>query len=85
MLATVSPAYINVEETLTTLRYADRAKQIQIKATKNEEQSQIDALNDEIIQLRAKLQEAVRCLLFAATYCVRRDSAMCAHTCSKHL
>ena len=44
-------------------RYADRAKCIQIKATKNEETSQIEALNSEISQLRAKLAEAVRASL----------------------
>lgn len=59
MLATVSPAFMNADETLTTLRYADRAKSIVVKAVKNEETSQIQALSDEILMLKAKLIEAV--------------------------
>ncbi|XP_047482876.1 kinesin-like protein KIF28P isoform X3 [Penaeus chinensis] len=37
MIAAISPADINYEETLSTLRYADRAKQIKTKATVNED------------------------------------------------
>ena len=48
MLATLSPARSNLEETLSTIQYANRAKMIQVAATKNEEMSQIDSLNDEI-------------------------------------
>ena len=36
MIAALSPADINYEETLSTLRYADRAKAIKTKATINE-------------------------------------------------
>ena len=36
MIAALSPADINYEETLSTLRYADRAKQIKTKAVVNE-------------------------------------------------
>jgi hypothetical protein len=36
MVAALSPADINYEETLSTLRYADRAKQIKTKAVVNE-------------------------------------------------
>lgn len=36
MIAALSPADINYEETLGTLRYADRAKKIQNKAIINE-------------------------------------------------
>ena len=36
MICTLSPATINYEETLSTLRYADRAKKIQNKAAINE-------------------------------------------------
>jgi len=35
MLATLSPAASNYEETLSTLRYANRAKAIKVSATKN--------------------------------------------------
>ena len=36
MICALSPASINYEETMSTLRYADRAKRIQNKATVNE-------------------------------------------------
>lgn len=36
MVATISPAFDNYEETLSTLRYADRAKQIVNHAVVNE-------------------------------------------------
>ena len=36
MIAALSPADINYDETLSTLRYADRAKQIKNKAIVNE-------------------------------------------------
>ena len=36
MIAALSPADINYDETLSTLRYADRAKKIQNKAIINE-------------------------------------------------
>eukprot|EP00927_Polykrikos_kofoidii_P030186 TRINITY_DN26016_c0_g1_i1.p1 TRINITY_DN26016_c0_g1~~TRINITY_DN26016_c0_g1_i1.p1 ORF type:complete len:1210 (+),score=254.90 TRINITY_DN26016_c0_g1_i1:69-3698(+) len=55
MLATLSPAACNYEETLSTLRYANRAKAIKISATKNEEASQISRLNAEIEELKKKL------------------------------
>ena len=58
MLATMSPARSNIEETLSTIQYANRAKMIQVSATKNEEMSQIDALNDEIAALKKKLAES---------------------------
>lgn len=57
MLATLSPATINFSETLSTLKYASRAKSIKVKARKNEESSQISKLNDEIEALKRKLQE----------------------------
>lgn len=37
MIAAISPADINYDETLSTLRYADRAKQIVCKAVINED------------------------------------------------
>jgi len=36
MIAALSPADINYDETLSTLRYADRAKHIKTKAVVNE-------------------------------------------------
>merc|ERR1719190_359843 len=55
MLATLSPAACNYEETLSTLRYANRAKAIKVSATKNEEASQISRLKAEVEELKKKL------------------------------
>ncbi|RLN93243.1 hypothetical protein BBJ28_00005900 [Nothophytophthora sp. Chile5] len=59
MLATLSPANINFSETLSTLKYASRAKSIKVNAKKNEASSQISQLNEEIAALKQKLQEQV--------------------------
>jgi hypothetical protein len=56
MLAAVSPAASSMDETLSTLRYASRAKAIKLNAHKNEEASQISRLEDEIKLLKAKLR-----------------------------
>jgi hypothetical protein len=56
MLVAMSPAACNFDETLSTLRYANRAKSIKVNATKNEEKGQIDRLNQEIELLRKKLE-----------------------------
>ena len=56
MIATLSPAASNFNETLTTLRYADRAKAIPVNATKNDESEQIEKLNKEIQALRKRLE-----------------------------
>jgi len=55
MLATLSPAACNFEETMSTLRYANRAKAIKVSATKNEEASQISRLKAEVEELKKKL------------------------------
>lgn len=54
MLAAISPADINYDETLSTLRYADRAKQIVCKAVVNEDANGklIRELKEEIFRLR---------------------------------
>lgn len=54
MIAALSPADINYEETLSTLRYADRAKQIMCTAVINEDANAklIRELRDEIARLR---------------------------------
>lgn len=54
MIAAVSPADINYEETLSTLRYADRAKQIKNSAKVNEDPNEklIRELREEIERLR---------------------------------
>jgi kinesin family protein 1/kinesin family protein 3/17 len=56
MVAAMSPANANSEETLSTLNYARRAKTIKVTATKNEEASQIRKLEDEVSALKAKLE-----------------------------
>ncbi|CAF2419386.1 unnamed protein product [Rotaria sp. Silwood2] len=58
MIAAISPADINYEETLSTLRYADRAKAIVCKAVINEDANAklIRDLKEEIIKLRELLR-----------------------------
>ncbi|KAG6618742.1 kinesin-like protein [Phytophthora cinnamomi] len=63
MLATLSPANINFAETLSTLKYASRAKSIKVNAKKNEASSQISQLNEEIAALKQKLQEQMEATL----------------------
>jgi len=55
MIATMSPSSTNIEETLSTLNYAKRAKTIKVTAQKNDEASQIRKLEDEVEALRKKL------------------------------
>ena len=54
----ISPADINYDETLSTLRYADRAKQIVCKAVVNEDANGkiIRELKEEIMRLRDLLK-----------------------------
>ncbi|CAO3700031.1 unnamed protein product [Rhizopus microsporus] len=56
MLACVSPADSNQNETLSTLKYANRTKRITNKITINQEQSETDALKEEIARLREEIQ-----------------------------
>ncbi|CAF3514427.1 unnamed protein product [Rotaria sp. Silwood1] len=58
MIAAISPADINYEETLSTLRYADRAKSIVCKAVINEDANArlIRDLKEEIMKLRELLK-----------------------------
>lgn len=57
MIACVSPADYNLDETLSTLRYADRAKQIKNKPVINRDphSEEIARLNDIILRLRNQL------------------------------
>ncbi|XP_055863352.1 kinesin-like protein unc-104 isoform X11 [Biomphalaria glabrata] len=54
MVAALSPADINYDETLSTLRYADRAKQIMCKAVVNEDPNAklIRELKEEVARLK---------------------------------
>ncbi|RNF09386.1 putative Unc104-like kinesin [Trypanosoma rangeli] len=60
MLATISPSSAQYEETMSTLRYAERAKKIVNKAVVNESNNNevIAALQKEIEQLKCQLQGA---------------------------
>lgn len=57
MIAALSPADINFEETLSTLRYADRAKYIVCKAVINEDPNTrlIRDLKAEVARLKEML------------------------------
>lgn len=57
MIANIGPAMSNTEETISTLRYADRAKQIKNKPTVNEDSkdAMLRSMQDEITALKAAL------------------------------
>ena len=59
MIANVGPGASNVDETVATLRYADRAKQIKNAPTVNEDPKDtlLKAFQDEIEQLKRQLAE----------------------------
>lgn len=61
MIAAISPADINFDETLSTLRYADSAKRIKNHAVVNEDPNarMIRELKEELAQLRSKLRGSV--------------------------
>ena len=63
MIATLSPAADNYEETLSTLRYADRAKRIVNHAVVNEDPNAriIRELREEVEMLRKQLDMAQVC------------------------
>ena len=54
MIACVSPADTNLEETISTLRYADRARKIKNKPIVNQDgkDAEIDKLEREVISVR---------------------------------
>jgi kinesin family protein 13 len=60
MIATISPALDNLEETVMTLRYADRAKRIENHATVNEDPNAklIRELREEVELLKQQLSKA---------------------------
>lgn len=60
MIATISPAVDNYEETMSTLRYADRAKRIENHATVNEDPNAklIRELREEVELLKQQLLKA---------------------------
>lgn len=64
-MTAISPADINYEETLSTLRYASRAKNIMNTPTVNEDGSVkvIRELQEEVTRLRTLLAEAAQVCL----------------------
>ncbi|EDO44751.1 predicted protein, partial [Nematostella vectensis] len=58
MIAAISPADINYDETLSTLRYADRAKQIKTTATVNEDPT--EKLIRDLQEQNEKLMEMLK-------------------------
>merc|ERR1711981_1357270 len=59
MIANIGPADYNLDETMSTLRYASRAKSIQNKPRINEDpkDAMIREFHDEISRLRAELEK----------------------------
>jgi kinesin family protein 3/17 len=59
MIANIGPADYNMDETLSTLRYASRAKNIQNKPRINEDpkDTMIREFQDEIARLKAELEQ----------------------------
>ncbi|RCN26345.1 hypothetical protein ANCCAN_27929 [Ancylostoma caninum] len=62
MIATISPAADNYEETLSTLRYADRAKRIVNHAVVNEDPNArvIRELREEVETLRMQISQTLK-------------------------
>ncbi|KAF6143958.1 hypothetical protein GIB67_017566 [Kingdonia uniflora] len=60
MIACISPADINAEETLNTLKYANRARNIQNKLVVNR-----DPISNEVLRMRQQLEYLQSELLFA--------------------
>lgn len=56
MLACVSPADSNANETLSTLKYANRAKNITNRVVLNQQLSEVDTMKQEINRLRQELK-----------------------------
>ena len=79
MIAAVSPADVNYKETLGTLQYADRAKQIKNKAVVNEDPTEkmIRGLREELENLKKKLklQEANNTNTVQQTQNINSDGA----------
>lgn len=85
MIATISPAADNYEETLSTLRYADRAKRIVNHAIVNEDPNAkvIRELREEVEKLKEQLSQAeVRsawrslCLKFPGVWYLRGENVV---------
>lgn len=63
MIAALSPADINYSETLSTLRYADRAKRIKTKAIVNE--NPVDKLIREL-KVQKRNYRFLKCFIYSS-------------------
>nr|CAB3259107.1 chromosome-associated kinesin KIF4A [Phallusia mammillata] len=77
MIACVSPADCNVEETVNTLRYADRARKIKNKPMVNRDPqtAELVSLRKEVQQLRLKLLQSGASTTFSETSTPRESFA----------
>lgn len=75
MIANIGPSSYNYSETVTTLRYAHRAKTIQNKPVKNEDpqDAKLKEYQQEIAKLRVILFDNIRCSLFYPSQCAFAD------------
>jgi kinesin family protein 13 len=75
MICALSPASINYEETLSTLRYADRAKKIQNKAVVNESEHEklVRMLKDENADLKKMIEDLNRKIMGGSGIIVEED------------
>ena len=60
MIACASPASASYSETMSTLAYANRAKNIKVKAVKNDSSILVDRLKHEVASLKQKLADMER-------------------------
>uniref|UniRef100_A0A4W6CE08 plus-end-directed kinesin ATPase n=1 Tax=Lates calcarifer TaxID=8187 RepID=A0A4W6CE08_LATCA len=84
MVAALSPADINYDETLSTLRYADRAKNIKCNAVINEDPNNklVRELKDEVARLKELLRaQGLGDILDSEFYAISA-SCVCSHTVS---
>ena len=91
MVATISPAGDNYEETLSTLRYADRAKRIINHAVVNEDpnariirelRAEVDALKEMLKHATVRL-EIENVVLFIVLYLFCSNRKFCGINCEK--
>eukprot|EP00906_Rhabdomonas_costata_P030228 RCo042701 len=59
MIAAVSPASICYEETISTLRFAERIKKVKIKCRKNITKNPVEELKNEMEQRRLEMQQEI--------------------------
>eukprot|EP01060_Flectonema_neradi_P010036 TRINITY_DN1717_c0_g1_i1.p1 TRINITY_DN1717_c0_g1~~TRINITY_DN1717_c0_g1_i1.p1 ORF type:complete len:936 (+),score=210.79 TRINITY_DN1717_c0_g1_i1:44-2809(+) len=66
MIAAVSPASICYDESMSTLRFAERIKMVKIKAKKNVTQDPVAEIKKEMEEMRRVMQEEIDALKLAA-------------------